>query len=351
VPDDPGEGCGEAATTDPADLGVGRTLARCEPGEPAAVPLASPVDVRVAVSERTESAAPVLLADAMGEFEAENLTVELVEMPQGEAYAAMAAGDVDAVVGGIDAPFFDAVHGGTEARLVIGGPVARAPSDLEMAQTGLWLRADLISDDGEWDNVETQTVLVGGTGSSAIYPVEAILSQESLGGNSVDFVPATADAAADRLMNAQVGAAWLPEPAAARVADDEALRLVATLPGSESIEGTVLSPRLLGADRAVGLALTRAIIRTVNTHLADSYDDEALAALSEALDVPEDALAAGPTPLFDWEVRAGTTTRIQEALIEVGAVRYERVIGERGLVDRTVSVDALAPGDADSSSP
>jgi NitT/TauT family transport system substrate-binding protein len=101
----------------------------------------------------------------------------------------------------------------------------------------------------------------------------------------------------------------------------------------------------------VGLALTRAIIRTVNTHLADSYDDEALAALSEVLGVPEDELVAGPTPLFDWEVRAGTTTRIQEALIEVGAVRYERVIGERGLVDRTVSADALAPGDADSSSP
>ena len=77
--------------------------------------------------------------------------------------------------------------------------------------------------------------------------------------------------------------------------------LVATTPGSESIDGTVFGPRLFGADRAVGLAYARAIIRTINTHLADGWSDEALAAVAEGLDTDEDALADGPEPLFDWE--------------------------------------------------
>jgi NitT/TauT family transport system substrate-binding protein len=345
VPGDPGEGCGDAATTDPADLGAGRTLARCGTGAPAPQPLPRPAVVRVAVPERSESTAPVLLADATGEFDAENLDVELVDLSQADAYAAMATGDVDVVVAGIDAPFLDAVHGGLEARLVLGGPVARAPGDLETAQAGLWLRSDLISDDGEWDNVEGQNVLVsGGLGSGALYPIDMTLSQEDLGVNAVHFVAAQADVAAARLQNAEVGAAWLSEPAATRVAGDEALTLVATLPGSESVEGAVFSPRLVGADRAAGLAVIRAIIRTINTHLADGYDDEAVSALAEALDAPEDELTAGPAPLFDWEVRSGVTTRIQDALVEAGGVGYERPIGEGRLVDRTLYTDAVTGG-------
>ncbi len=345
VPDDPGDACGEAASTDPADLGVGRTLARCGSGAPGAAPLAQATTVRVALPERSEAAAPVLLADALGEFEAENLQVELVALDQADAYEAMTEGDLDVVVGGVDAAFFDAVHDGLAARLVLGGQVTRAPSDLASAQAGLWLRADLISDEDKWDNVADQTVLVpGGMGSSALYPIDTTLSQHEMGVNAVDFVASSADDAADRLQSADVGGAWLTEPAATTVADDPALRMVATLPGSESIDGTVFSPRLLGADRAAGLAYTRAIVRTINTYLADGYSDEALTELAATLDVSEEELEAGPAPLFDWELRSGTTARIQQALVTAGGVSYERPASERGLVDRTLVADVVTAG-------
>lgn len=342
APDDPGRGCGDQALTDPSDLSIDRTLARCGPGAPAARPLDSPATVRVALAERTESAAPLLVADALGELAAENVEVEVVEIDQRDAYATMVAGDIDVVVGGIDAPFFDAVHEGLDARLVLGGPVARRPGDLTEAQPGLWLRDDLISDDDEWDNVRGQTVLVaGGPGSAALYPIDTVLAQNALGANAVEVRDASSESAASRLLNADVGGAWLTELAASRVAEDDAVRLVATLPGSEAIEGTVLSPRLLGDDREVGLAYVRAIVRTINTHLADGYGDDARAALARALDVGDDEVAAGPAPLFDWELRADTTTRIQEALIEVGAVRYEEPAGERGLVDRSLATEVV----------
>lgn len=343
--DDLDDGCGDAAVTDPDDISLDRTLARCEPGTPEAAPLAAPASLRVAVSTRSEAVAPLLLADALGAFEAENLEVDIVDLDATAAYAAMAAGDVDVVVGGVDAPFFDAVHEGLEARLVLGGPLTRSPGDLETAQAGLWLRADLISEDDEWENVASQTVLLpGGMGSSAIYPIDVTLSQNALSANSVDLVDSPAADAAARLLSAEVGAAWLPEPVIGEVADDPALRLVATLPGTESIDGTIVSPRLLGADRAVGLAYVRAIVRTINTHLPDGYSDEAVPALADALDVDEDDLSAGPALLFDWEMRAGTTTRIQESLVIVGGVRYEQPMPEAAVVDRTLVAEVVEPG-------
>jgi NitT/TauT family transport system substrate-binding protein len=346
VPGDPGSGCGEAAVTDASDLSVDRTLARCGEGAPEPEPLDRTATLRVAVPERSEAIAPLLLADAMGELEAENLDVEIAEMALADAYEAMGEGEVDIVVGGVDAPFFDAVDDGLDARLVLGGAVAREPGNLEEPQTGLWLRADLIDEDGDWTNVEGTTVLLnGGMGASALYPIDGILGQEELSVNSVDFVPASSAVAADRLRAALVGGAWLPEPEATEVAADEALIQVSTLPGSESVDGTVFSPRLLGADRDIGLAYARAVIRTINTHLADGYGDDASATLAEALGVDEGRVTDGPPPLFDWELRSGTTDRIQDSLVVAGGVGYERPIGESDVVDRTVYRDAVGVED------
>ncbi|HEX5367586.1 MAG TPA: hypothetical protein VFW63_13085 [Acidimicrobiales bacterium] len=349
VPGDAGSGCGAAATTDPTDVGVDRTVARCATGAPAAVPLRSTATVRVALTDRSEAAAPLLVAVATGELAEERLAVDVVDTDAAAAYAAMGRGDVDVVVGGLDGPFFDAVASGLGARVVLGGQVARHPSDLDEPQTGLWLRADLLGEpDGDdaaraWANVAGQTVLVpGGLGSAALYPIDTTLTENELGANAVDVLPATAAEAAERLRAAAVGGAWLPEPWATQAASDRALRLVSTTPGSESITGTVFSPRLLGPDRAVGDAYARAVIRTVNTHLRDGYDDAALAAVARALGVERGDVAAGPPPLFDWEVRSGTTDRVQDALTPLGGVRHDRSLAEAAVVDRSVAARVIA---------
>jgi NitT/TauT family transport system substrate-binding protein len=343
VPRDPGDGCGEDATTEPGNLAVDRTLARCGRGAPAAQPLGQAAPVRVAVTERTETVAPLLVADALGELSAENLAVEIVDMSGPDAYAAMARGEIDVVVGGVDGPFFDAVHRGLDARLVLGGQVARHPSDLDIPQAGLWLRRGLITDDDEWENVEGQTVLVpGGLAAAATQPIDTLLAQHALGVNAVDIVPAPSSHAMDSLHAAAVGGAWLAEPDAIEAAADEELMLATTTPGSESIDGTVFAPRLLGPDRAVGLAYARALIRTINTHLPDGYEDDALTAVADALAADEDVVAEGPAPLFDWELRSGTTTRLQDALTALGGVGYERPIAEDVLVDRSIATDVIA---------
>ena len=338
VPDDPGPGCGAAAATDPADLRIGRAVARCEAGAPEAVPLPQPAGVRVALTESTAAAAPLLLAQATDEFEAENLTIEVVQMDQPEAYAAMARGEIDAVVGTVDAPFLDAVREGSGARLVLGGPLSRAPNDTEVAQAGLWADTSVLPDPAHWRSVEGQRMAVsGGIGSGALYPVGLVLDQNELTLNALDIVPASSAEAARRLKDAEVSLAWLPEPEAAEVAGDDAFMLLGTLPASEAIEGTVFAPRLLAADRATGLAYVRAVLRTVNTYLADGWSDEAVDALDEDL-------TGGSAPLFDWEIRADTTTRIQAALVVVGGVAYERPLPDSAVVDRSLYQDVVAGG-------
>lgn len=346
VPERTGDGCGEAAVTDPADLRPDRPVARCGEDAPEASPLPAAATVRVAVTRQGASAAPLLVADALGEFAAENLTVEVVDLPVADAYAALARGEVDAVVGGVDAPFFDGAREGSGARLVLGGTLSRRPGDTEVAQAGLWARADLWDDPDDWRPIAGQTVAVtGGLDSSALYPIGLTLDQEELDLNAVDTEAMGEDAAVDRLTGGQVGLAWLSGPAAAMVAGDDALRLVGTLPAGESIDGTVLSARLVGPDRSVGLAYVRAVIRTINTHLGDGYGEDAAEALAEATDRSVDDVTAGVDPLFDWELRSGTAGRIQDALAVVGSIGYETPLDESAVVDRSLYEEAVAAQD------
>jgi NitT/TauT family transport system substrate-binding protein len=344
LPEDVGEECGTPALTDAADLDAARPVARCAAGHPAPQPLAEPAHLRVALTQRGEAVAPVLLADSMGEFAAEGLDVELVDQPVVDAFAALASGDVDAVVGPVDSPFFDAVHGGTGARWVLGGIVSAAPGDTDVAQTGLWLRSDLRQGDGRWhDLTGTRVGLDAGWRSASVYPVATAAAQGGLSLNDVDLVATAGDDAVDRLVGGELAAAWVDQPAWARAADADGFELAVTLPATEPIDGTMLSRRLLGAERDVGVAYARAVIRTINTYLSGDYHDDAevMGALAEATGIDADELAGTPPLLFDWEIRSGTTGRLQNAMIEIGAVGYERPLPERKLVDRTLAVDAL----------
>ncbi|HKA85045.1 MAG TPA: hypothetical protein VKD21_14330 [Acidimicrobiales bacterium] len=344
LPDDVGAGCGSAARTDTRDLAASRPVARCAGGSPAPQPLALPVRVRVALTQRGEAAAPVLLADRMGEFAAEGLRVELIDQPASAAFASLAAGDVDAVVGPIDAPFFDAVRGGAGARWVLGGSLSTAPEDTDVPQAGLWLRSDLMRDGWRWSELAGMRVaLDAGWRSASVYPLATLAGEGGLSLNEVDLVAAAEEDAADRLLDGELAAAWVDQPASARIADGDRFRLAATLPATEPIDGTMISGRLLGADRGVGLAYARAVIRTINTYLSGDYhdDEDVMAALAGATGAGADELAETRPLLFDWEIRSGTAERLQDAMVVIGAVGYERPLSEDDVVDRSLAVDAL----------
>jgi len=94
------DGCGEDAYTDQADRSSSRPIARCEPGAPAPQPLSERITIKLAAATKGEYLAPVLLGIARGEFEKENLEIELIQLPFADAVAQMGQGGIDAAHGG-----------------------------------------------------------------------------------------------------------------------------------------------------------------------------------------------------------------------------------------------------------
>jgi NitT/TauT family transport system substrate-binding protein len=344
VPDSPGEGCGRLARTDPVDTEAGRVLARCGAGAPEPAPLAAPATVRVAVPVAvTAELAPLLVADALGEFAAEGLTVEQVPLGPADAVAALEAGEVDVVTGTINGPYFDALNRGSASRLVLGGVLSPAPNAHEVGQTGLWVREDALDEDGLSDLRLQPVGVPGGVRSGITYALGLTLGQTEITLNDVALTDIAGGEAAQVLMAGELAAAWLDGGAWEPLAGTPGYRLAATLPASESVDGTIVSERLLGPDRAVGRAYVRALVRTVNTHLTGDYrdDDAVMTALAEATGVPADLLGELPALLFDWEVRDGTPRRIEEALRALGGVGYDIPLDPEVLVDRTLVAEVL----------
>jgi len=340
-------GCGDAARSDPKDLSAERVVARCGKGAPAAQKLPQPVPLRVGIRGRTEDLAPVLLADALGELAKENITVQFVPIDDPtKLYDALGAGQLDAVVGDLDAPFFDLVDQGTGVKFVLGGAVARGANNLAEAQPGFWIRSDQLTAPDHFKDLENdEFALQDGIVDAVADPITAVLRQDDLSLNEVHIVQADGAKAVKLLQEGKVTGAWLPEPDWRSVVGDQRFRMIATLPASESIGGVVLSARLTDhdRDRAVGLAFVRAIIRTINTDLANDYQKDAkvMKALATATGIDRKELAATPPWLFDWELRAFTTERMQTTFVQLGAVLYEEEIPEREIVDRTLYRDVI----------
>jgi NitT/TauT family transport system substrate-binding protein len=346
IPGDPGPGCGDVAATDPADLRTDRIVARCGPGAPGPDPLSEPATVRVALREPSEDMAPVLLADRMGEFAEENLSVELEFMDPVEAFEALANGEVDAVAGDMHAAFLDMVTEGDGARLVLGGPVPATAGDTSRPQAGLWIEPGALERPEQWSDLNGKPVAVeDGIWGAPAYPIMVLLTQRLGSLNHVQLVFASGDEAADRLLGGELAAAWLETPHWRPVAARGAHQLVATRPPVESLGGMVFGERLLDMDeeRDVGVAFSRAIIRTINTYLAGDYwnDPDVMAALSEVTGL-DDGLLGDPPLVHDWELRQGTLERIQEeAFIPLGAVVFEQTVDEDRFVDRSLYEDAI----------
>lgn len=350
--DDLDDGCGEAAETSVDDMAANRPVARCAAGSPEAAPLpGEPTTVRVGIRATTEDLAPLLLADQMGELEAENLAVELTTYDDAlSLFAALDAGEVDAVAGDLDAPFFDLVDAHDQAGtagpwLIMGGAVASRPNDLSTPQAGLWVRTAVLEKPDQWSDLEDQKVAVEDSiGDAVAEPITALLRQDDISLNEVRLSVVGGEEAAEQLASGDLAAAWLSEPYWREVADSDQVALVATLPAAESLGGIVAGPSLVAENRRpVAVAFSRAVIRTINTYLADDYqdDDEVMDALADATGQSVDELRDTPPWVFDWELRSDTTTRLQTPLISYGAVLYESELAESKIVDRSIYEDAL----------
>lgn len=337
--------CGPIGVTDQADRSQGRPIAACDPGFPEPQPLAEPTTIQLTAATQGEYLAPVLLANYFGEFEKENLTVEIVQMPFADAMAQLAAGGADAANGGPFASFTNGVGSGLDLRWVLSNYSPTDGGDLSVPQAGLWVRRDAFSDPENPDIAELAGESIAnslGSGTVAVYWMGDAM--EAAGASLAD-VTFEAIQPADQFQAMEGGAvvgAFMLDPFWAEVAanpDDYALLAVQP---AEPNGGIFFGPSLLNDDPEAGAAFTRAYLRTISTYLQPGYQDneEVVNALAETIPTEAQAIIDTPELTFEWEVREGLMDDLQRWYIELEAQTVD-AMPEDQLVDRSFYLDAV----------
>ncbi|MES5816892.1 ABC transporter substrate-binding protein [Streptomyces sp. RG80] len=334
----PVDGCGDSSWTDPADLSPGRPPARCQSGAPAPRPLTKTRKLTIATGTLSaEYVAPLQVALDKGEFEREGLDVTLKVLPTPDALPLLAKGDLDAIWAAPEAAVMNGVRGGFDIRWVAGnfspGPGSRS---------GLWVR---LKDGESASRVAMSGRRLGtmiGKGSVIAYPMEKALEKHGGGLDEIQYQQLGAADVLTALENGGVDSAWLLDPVWRKVDGRSGYAFLGGQPRGEPLGGLLYGRALLQDDVDAGVALLRAYIRTVNSYFAADYkkDEAFVTYLAELLKADRSVLRSTPSLRMDWEIRAGTTDRLQSAYAAQGVAEGDP-LPESRTVNRALYEEAV----------
>ncbi|MFG2942134.1 ABC transporter substrate-binding protein [Streptomyces sp. NPDC048282] len=334
----PVAGCGKASWTDPADLSPTRSPARCSPGKPAPVPLAEPRRITIATGTLSaEYVAPLEVALDKGEFKAEGLDVTLKVLPTPDALPLLAKGDIDAMWAAPEAAVMNGVRGGFDIKWVAGN----FSPDPE-SRSGLWVR---LKNGESASGVRMAGRTLGtmiGKGSVIAYPLQKALASHGGGLDRIRYQQLGSADVLTALQNGGVDSAWLLDPVWRQVTGKAGYAFLGGQPQGEPLGGMLYGRSLLSDDADAGVALLRAYIRTVDTYFAADYkkDTSFVTYLAKLLKTDAAILRSTPPLRMDWEIRAGTTTRLQSAYRAQG-VTSGAPLPESRTVDRALYEEAV----------
>lgn len=335
-------GCEASGVTDQVDMTPGRAVARCDADTPAPQPLAEKTTLTVSSAFSLEFMSPILLAKSLGEFEKENLDVEIVSVGFADAVPQLAQGTIDASVGGIELALFNAGNQGLPVKAVLGNYFPGNAGNYDEPQTGLWCRRDAFSDPENPDPAETQDMIWAssvGKGSISVYYSATEIAARAPGfdvsGVEVQQIPSADTVTA--LQNNAIQCGILLDPLWLQVADDPAYVMMATQTPGEPLGLIAFGKNLLEDNREAGEAFVRAYIRTINTYYDGDYhaNAEVMAEIAAQTGVEVERMTQVDSLVFDWELREGTTDRVQEFFIKVGVITgFDTPVAEDAIVDR-----------------
>ncbi|WP_427920085.1 ABC transporter substrate-binding protein [Streptomyces sp. cg40] len=334
----PVTGCGAASWTDPADLSPTRTPARCEPLTPAPQPQSKTTKLTIATGTLSaEYVAPLEVALDKGEFKKEGLDVTLKVLPTPDALPLLAKGDIDAMWAAPEAAVMNGIKGGFDIKWVAGN----FSPDPE-SKSGLWVKLKQGEAAADVRMAGRRMGTMIGKGSVIAYPMEKALATHGGGLDKIQYQQLGSADVLTALQNGGVDSAWLLDPVWRKVDDNPAYAFLGGQPLGEPLGGMLYGRSLLHDDVDAGVALLRAYIRTVNTYFAGDYktDPAFVSYLAKLLKTDETVLKSTPSLTMDWEIRAGTTTRLQAAYKAAG-VSKGAALPESRTVDHSLYEEAV----------
>jgi NitT/TauT family transport system substrate-binding protein len=345
--DDSDEGASTGSS--PTETSSGGGEPQSGPGTPAPQPLAERTSVTLVASFAIEPFAPLFLADEMGEFEQENLDVEIVLVPSNEATVQVASDRALLQVGGVTAAGFNAIASDTGIRYV-----ANVHYQSDENQEGLWVRRDLLDSDGEIDpeNIPGMRIALGSGGLSSVSTIPA---QRWLGeyGYTVDDIEPVPIGGADMLVAVEQGsvdAGYLITPFWQEPTVADCCVLVTPQPPLAASVYVVNETSLENDDdRDTLRAVFRALMRTVRTYLQGDYhsDPEVLDVLSQILETDADVITSSPSLRFDPDLGLETDilTESQEVWIGAGDIlEFDEPLPIDDVADTSIVEELLEEG-------
>ncbi|WP_031479394.1 ABC transporter substrate-binding protein [Streptomyces bicolor] len=334
----PVEGCGTKSWTDPKDLSPNRTPARCLPGAPPPQPLSKPRELTIATGTLSaEYVAPLQVALDKGEFKRESLDVTLKVLPTPDALPLLAKRDIDALWAAPEAAVMNGIKGGFDIKWVAGN-FSPDPN----SKSGLWVRLK----EGDTANHVTMAGRKLGTmigkGSVIAYPMEKALEKHGGGLADIQYQQLGSADVLTALRNGGVDSAWLLDPVWRKVDGKRGYAFLGGQPPGEPLGGMLYGRTLLQDDVDAGVAVLRAYIRTLNSYFMSDYKQDAsfVTYLAKLLKAEESILRSTPPLRMDWEIRDGTTTRLQSAY-EAQGVAEGSPLPESRTVNRALYEEAV----------
>lgn len=181
-----------------------------------------------------------------------------------------------------------------------------------------------------------------GKGSVIAYPMDTSLKKHGGGLDRISFQQLGSADVLTALQNGGVDSAWLLDPIWRKVDGDKRYAFLGGQPVGEPLGGLLFGPTLLNKDPDAGVAFLRAYIRTVNTYFAADYksDPAFVTELAKLMKTDEATLRSTPSMRMDWEIRKGTTDRLQQAYADSGVSKGDSV-PEPKAVDRAMYSEAV----------
>ena len=338
-------GSGVLATTEPAPPATDAASGTAAAGDVLAPqPLAETAHLKVGIAANVEVFAPLLLANAMGEFEKENIEVEIFNTLPADVLLMLSTGDADAAVFAVDAGIFNAVNSGIDIRWVSG--ILEVPDD---TNEGFIVSTELL---GDQDPAEFDFSTLAGTtiavprAELASAQMHDLLTALDKGGLTLDDVTLLPSSNPDHVTAIENGAAQAinaeVDPFASQIINDGAGVLVQPLMDDIATGGYFLSGSLVDDDPEVAAAFMRAMVRTQQTYLQPGYHDdtEVVDTLAGILGTEADAIAGAPEKLFRWTIPAGSFETLQDMFLELGVLDYTEPLDPSSVVDTSL-VDPL----------
>jgi NitT/TauT family transport system substrate-binding protein len=293
-------------------------------------PLAETATVVVSTVSPVESFAPFFLARELGEFEKENIAIDLVQLPAADSIPGLSRGDIDVAITAFTVTLANAINRGLDIRVVHPGPTRSGDRG-----DGLWVRSDAAGN----PELLKGSLIVGPTtvAGTQITPIKNYLAEVGLSLQDVEFGQMAPIDIPLAMEGGQIGAAWINAPFFVSVEAAGLAERVGGYPDAVFSVVYVYGPSFLEESPEVGEAFLRAIARTERDFMSGNYKEnpDTLSSLARALGATENELLATRPMVFDGRLSdVSFFVDTQQAWFEYGGLaEFDRPLEAGELID------------------